>query len=620
MNLLKPSPNLLVNRLCCQISQITKALPGRTDNAIKNRFNAACRNHSLLIAAATAAGSAPREISLYEALHIHDTKTPAAEKPANTSKISNVHATSADHADVMRRGESVYVLPSGTANPKFSPLGTRSYSPPNGINVSSKYQRVDLGSQQQQQYLQHQKQQQMFQQEQFLQLHMVRMQQQQQQQQQINLQHMQQQQRTMQQFTASFHVPSSGTPYYPRPASNSSVQQSSAEYRQVGLTNNADFDMPITPELFDRIALSNIPRNDPIPRTTHPIIQTEPVRQQEYIGAARVLTGSSSDGMGVGSIISSDDVIAVSYEDSDDATAANRSNFNDGPVVSTINNAGQFIDFDESIFDDWMSDDTEMDFIEIEESKKPSVYDYLPSGCIPSRPGICSNDDTPRNSNTSAYAQNTNGICCGFSTAHSFEGNKQHHYPGQQQYVMPQVQVNIHPSVPLGKPKSTGFGSSIRALGSRLCGPGHVDSSFQQVGTVYDSKVYNGPPVMKQEGYRIPTSSVLNGGLTSMYGQNALREQYAKSRAKLDNNTGSGMSAGSTYSLSQSQGYREGNKNAFTPHYGGQPSTSSPNSAASSYTNPAHCFANLHSNNIPPEESSMRSYADKNRPQSIGHC
>jgi hypothetical protein len=619
--------------------QITKALPGRTDNAIKNRFNAACRNHALLMASNAAAGVPPRDITLYEALHMHDAKSPSNDKQGLPSK--NPYENGADQLHVMQQ-DAYYTSSGNTAF--YSPLGPRSFSP-SGFNESSKYQRVDMTPQQiqQQHFLQYQQQQQqLYQQQQEQQLHLAQMQQHQLQQHQMQLQHQMQQQQLHQlsnrSRSFSIQTPSSNPTQIPRPLSlNSTIQHiSTFDFRHVNVREDTDMDMAITPELFDRIALSSIPM--PVALAHHTTVKVNAVQALEYSDAPSSADSSrsvhsqpqfNSQNGGNNTFQNIYNNTSISPNNTGAGIAAgsnnNNNNNNNNNGYSLNSSSGSFIDFDESIFEDWVSDDTEMDFIDATVPSKPTVYDFLSSGCAPSQ-GFCSGGAAAGSGQFSqqdgAYAQNTNAMCCGFPTAYA--GDQE---PQSRQTVVGQQMIHgqMQPphQVPLTKSKPSVFGSSIRALGNRICGPGQVDSSYQHQDTVYDAKVYSSSQVMiKQDGCRPPTG--MGAGLTSSYGQTALREQYAASRSKLDNRNGMGPGgAYPTQGFHQDGNGRSGYNSYFVGNSGVQMNANAAiNSSAPSplYSNPSYIYMNNSSDNIPPAESVMQSYTDRERSQSIGHC
>ena len=651
--------------------QITKALPGRTDNAIKNRFNAACRNHALLMTSNATAGMPVRDITLYEALHMHDAKSSSIDKQCVPAKNSDENGSEQSHA--MQR--DAYCSSSGNMA-YYSPLGARSCSP-SSFSESSKYQRVDMTAQQiqQQHFLQYQQQQhQLYQHQQEQQLHLAQMQQHQLQQHQMQLQHQMQQQQLQQlsnlQRVVSMQTPSTNATQIPRPLSlNSSIQHiSTFDFRQVNLRDEADMDMAITPELFDRIALSHIPM--PVALAHHTTTVTvNAVQTVEYNNAPSSadssrsansscqLNGQNGGNNGYGNVYnntsssqyntgtgiacgSNNNNNSNNYNNNNNNSNNNNGNNNNSNNNSNNNNnngnngyslnsnSGSFIDFDESIFEDWVSDDTEMDFIDASVPPKPTVYDFLSSGCAPSQ-GFCSGGGTAGSgqfspNQNSVYAQNTNTMCCGFPTAYTGEHTEQQSRQPAVGQQMIHAQMQAPHQAPLSKPKPSVFGSSIRALGNRICGPGHVDSSYQQQDTIYDAKAYSSSQVMiKQEGCRPLTG--MGAGLTSSYGQTALREQYAASRIKLENR--SGMSPGGAYptqGFHQDGNGRSGYNSYFVGNSGVQMNANTAfNSNApspSSYSNPSYIYMNNPSDNIPPAESVMQSYTDRERSQSMGHC
>ena len=567
------------HNISCHI-QITKALPGRTDNAIKNRFNAACRNHALLVAAAVTAGSPGIEISLYDALHMHDTKCPTSDKiPPMTSDTPLPELT----ADRPLPPHQIETCQSMLNIPFYSPLGTRSLSP-SQFHESSKHQRVDINAQHhlsQQQYMQHQlfKQQQLWQQQQQQQLQDQNLQQReehwQQEEKHLEQKHQfQELQRSQMALDRQRAVSMQIYPYItsfdqmPRTTSLSRIPSSHQAPQYEKRTVNGDTDMAITPELFDRIALSNISRPIPAVLTYNTAIKSE------SSSAADIILGRKS---------SQSNLITTQKKDHNngngshvyETAVAPRSNVVDtvGPnfhedYVYNVNNAPSvnndnrtIIDFDESIFEDWVSEDTELDFIDPCEDNNPSLYNILSSGCASSQAFY--SGATAANSSSdysmhqdNACVQNTNTICCGYPTNQS-DNNRYHQQKQQskQPSMLQQVAQSQHSPRSNGtqKIKPLGFGHSIRALKGKFCGTGNVDSSFQpSENYIYDTKSYPiiRQVVTKQEVYR-NTSSAGSSVLISKYGQNALREQYANSK-KHDINR-SGMTAGTSYSLCTNQ-------------------------------------------------------------------
>lgn len=490
-----------------------------------------------------------------------------------------------------------------------------------------------------------QQQQQLYQQQQEQQLHLAQMQQHQ-----LQLQHQMQQQQ-LQQFTnrqraVSMQTPHSGLSQTPRPLSmnNSIRQNSSHDFRQARLSDETDMDMAITPELFDRIALSNISMPIPVAHAHHTTVTVNAVQAQEYSNAptSAVPSRSNQTSPHHNSQNGGNIVFGNFYQNSSSspnntgpANAAgssavspnnNNININQSTGYGLNSNSGSFIDFDESIFEDWVSDDTEMDFIDTTVPSKPTVCDFLLSGCASSQ-GFCSGSNTNGTGQyyshqSSTYAQNTNGMCCGFPTAFSGDHTDQQSRQPAVGQQMVHGQSQVPQQITLNKSKPSGFGSSIRALGNRICGPGQVDSSYQHLDTAYDSKVYPGSQAMiKQEGGRTPT--VMGPGLTSSYGQTALREQYAASRSKLDNRNG--VSTGGAY---PTQGFvqdghvRSGYNSYFVgPAIVQMNTTINLNTAPPSpYTNPGYVYVNDSSDKTPAAESVMQSYTDTERSQSLGHC
>ena len=164
---------------------------------------------------------------------------------------------------------------------------------------------------------------------------------------------------------------------------------------------------------------------------------------------------------------------------------------NNGVYSPTGSNSGGFIDFDESIFEDWVSDDTEMDFIE--GSDEPIVktsYDYVKEGCNASL-NFCSGSTsmtTTRASlyeysahhRSSMYEQTTSSLCCGFPTGYSSEILEGRRHLTQQA-------IQIQPLACNQQMKSAGFTGAVRSIGGRICGPGLLDSSYQPLENVYSA-------------------------------------------------------------------------------------------------------------------------------------
>ena len=340
--------------------------------------------------------------------------------------------------------------------------------------------------------------------------------------------------------------------------------------------------MQITPELFDRIALSNIPasRSNPAFALNYKtsikseILSGVDISQRRNLSLSSLIANQSNDynkgkamyvneATAVHNNNSSSIVgqsIASSFQDNYFLNVNNGSSLNDNN-----NNRAPFIDFDESIFEDWISDDTELDFIEPIESynKQPSIYDMISNGCASSQ-AFCTGGASMNNSLSdypihqgNTYVQNTTNICCGYPSGNTDSSSMfypQKQLPSKQPFMfqqVPQLQHNHHATNKPQKMKPLGFASSIRALKGRFCGTGHIDSSFKPstVDYIYDSKTYLGgqQSVLKDDVYRTQGSFAGSSVLISKYGQNALREQYANSRNH------SGMTAGTSYSVSTSQ-------------------------------------------------------------------
>lgn len=346
-------------------------------------------------------------------------------------------------------------------------------------------------------------------------------------------------------------------------------------------TVQGDTDMQITPELFDRIALSNIPQPNPASslnfKTTikTEILSGADISQRRNLSLSNLIASQSNDHNKGKAMYVNEAAVVHNINSSSIVGQSIGSNFqdnyfqnvNNGPSLNdnnNNNNKAQFIDFDESIFEDWISDDTELDFIEpIENSNRPpSIYDMISNGCASSQAfctGASMNNgpsDYPIHQGNT-YVQNTTNICCGYpSVTHTDSSSifyQQKQLPLKQPFLfqqVPHLQHNHHATSKPQKIKPLGFGSSIRALKGRFCGSGHIDSSFKpSVDYIYDSKTYLGgqQSVMKDDMYRTQSSFAGSSVLISKYGQNALREQYANSRNH------SNMTAGTSYSVSTSQ-------------------------------------------------------------------
>jgi hypothetical protein len=564
----------------CHI-QITKALPGRTDNAIKNRFNAACRNHALLVAAAVTAGSPGIEISLFDALHMHDAKCPTSDKILPMTSDTPLPELTADRP---LPPHQIQTCQSRLNIPFHSPLGTRSLSP-SQFHESSKHQRVDINAQHQlsqQQYMQHQlfKQQQQWQQQQQQQLQDQNLQQQeehwQQEEKHLEQKHQfQELQRSQMALGRQRAVSMQIYPYItsfdqtPRTTSLSRIPSSHHAPQYEERTVNGDVDMVITPELFDRIALSNIPRPNPAVLTYNTAIKSESSSAADIIlsrksSQANLITTQKDDhnnrnGSHVyeTAVAPRSNIVGTMGSNSHEDYMYNVNN------ATSVNNNRTIIDFDESIFEDWVSEDTELDFIDPGEDDNPSLYNILSSGCASSQ-AFCSGAAAAANSSSdysmrqdNACVQNTNTICCGYPTNQS-DNNR--YYQQKQQSKQPsmlqQVAQSQHSPQSNGtqKTKPLGFGHSIRALKGKFCGTGNVDNSFNPSDNYsYDTKSnpIERQVVTKQDAYRTTSSSAGSSVLISKYGQNALREQYANSK-KHDINR-SGMTADTSYSLGTNQ-------------------------------------------------------------------
>lgn len=355
----------------------------------------------------------------------------------------------------------------------------------------------------------------------------------------------------------------------PRTTSLSRLTSSHHAPKNEKRTVNGDVDMVITPELFDRIALSNIPRPIPAVHTYNSAIKSE-----SSTAADIILSRKSSQS----------NLITTQKKDHDkgngysvnETAAAPRSNFvgtmgsnvhedyvynvNNAPSVN--NDSRTIIDFDESIFEDWISEDTELDFIDPCEDNNPSLHNVLSSGCASSQ-AFCTGAAAANSSSDcsmhqdNSCVQNTNTICCGYPTNQS--DNSRYHQQKQQSKqpsTLQQVARSQHSPRSNGtqKIKPLGFGHSIRALKGKFCGTGNVDNSFRSSENyIYDTNSYpiGRQVVTKQEVYGNASSSAGSSVLISKYGQNALREQYANSK-KHDINR-SGMTAGTSYSLCTNQ-------------------------------------------------------------------
>ena len=347
--------------------------------------------------------------------------------------------------------------------------------------------------------------------------------------------------------------------------------------------------MQITPELFDRIALSNIPasRSNPASSLNYKnaikseILSGVDLSQRRNSPLSSLIANQSNDyNRGKAMYVNEATLVHNSNNNNNISSIVGQSigsnfqdnyflNVNNSPSLNDNNNSNNrapFIDFDESIFEDWISDDTELDFIEPIESynKPPSIYDMISNGCASSQAfftgGASMNNglsDYPIHQGNT-YVQNTTNICCGYPSGNTDSGNMfypQTQLPLKQPFVfqqVPHLQHNHHATNKPQKIKPLGFASSIRALKGRFCGTGHIDSSFKPstVDYIYDSKTYLGgqQSVMKNDDmYRTQGSFAGSSVLISKYGQNALREQYANSRNH------SGMTAGTTYSVCTSQ-------------------------------------------------------------------
>ena len=431
----------------------------------------------------------------------------------------------------------------------YSPLGPRCYSPSEAYEAN-KYQRIDIKSefgQQQQQHLSVQQQQQLqllHLQQQRQQLH-LQQQLQQQQYQQYQLQQERQQlhliQQQQQQLLQCHQVPSPPiASAIPRPPINISThhQTPNYDYRHDILSSSSrDNDFTITPGLFDRIAFAHSPRALPVAQTSSiqkyndRIVLMQPSNQVTQLDTRQ---NTNINHQNENNIYNSNvthinnvniHVNAMNNNTNNYGDFANVNNDNNGNNNNycsnnsnnnnSINNSnnhsatssvsGGFIDFDESIFEDWMSEETEMDFIEgSEESAYKSSYDFLSkgcsstSGCGPSA-SFCTgntgqnachpsvNDCTSfQRSSSHTHTQSTNPVCCGFSTGcthHSIESRRPNMIT---QNIQPQPQLNNQLS------KAVGFSGAVRSLGGRFCGPNHIDNSYQALEYNNDAKIFPG--------------------------------------------------------------------------------------------------------------------------------
>ena len=513
----------------------------------------------MLLAATAASGGAVRDISLYDALHMHDIKPlplPMSSLPtSSTDRLSQSQRSSiSDSTYPIQQINEYHSSSSSGTCVNYSPLGPRCYSPSESYEMN-KYQRVEIkaeGDQQvqqaklvQQHHLSIQQQQQL----QLLQLQQQRSQLQQQQQhhqqqqqqlaqqyqqfQQYQIQQERQQllllqQQQAQQLQCQSLAPAPIACAIPRSSINTSShpQISNFDYRQDNIGSaSRDSDLAISPGLFDRIAFGSSPRVLPIAQTSsmqkynERIVVTQPLNQMPAADARPTTNANQHHDTNVynTNVTNINNVnIHINCMSNSNSTNGN-ADFNNNSTNSTYNHnrsarssiSGGFIDFDESIFEDWMSDETEMDFIEgSEEPTYKSPYDFLSNGCdnlpgcgpaanfclgntlqnatYPSSPDRSS---YPRNA---TYVQNTNSNFCGFSTGHSNDGMESRRTMQVGQNVQGQGQVGNNQLV-----KNNGFSGAVRSLGGRFCGPSHIDTSYQPLENFNypihnDSKVFPG--------------------------------------------------------------------------------------------------------------------------------
>ena len=265
------------------------------------------------MAANAASGAAVKDITLFDALHMHDSKVVPVDKLGQPIKPLNAQAPIPESPYALLQYNGYVTATPGTAVADYSNLGARSLSP-SDFNESSKYQRVDIKrelqpqdiiQQQQQQHqtlLQQQQQLQLLQQRQQLNQH-IHQQQLQQQQLQQTQQYQQYQQyqvqqehqiQLMQQQLQAQSLPVSQMrrqqsypplavatvkPTLVPPKTSFSVP--SLDFRSVRLGSiGPDGEPPLTPGLFDRVALAGFGLTSALSRAS-PVALNVPMTQTQ---------------------------------------------------------------------------------------------------------------------------------------------------------------------------------------------------------------------------------------------------------------------------------------------------------------------------------------------------
>ena len=467
---------------------------------------------------------------------MHDIKPLPVPLPASsTDVLSQSQRTSfSDSPYPIQQVNEFHSSSSSGTCVNYSPLGPRCYSPSESYEVN-KYQRIEIKAEReeegqqpplaQQHHLSIQQQQQL----QLLQLQQQRSQLQQQQQhhqqqqQQLSQQYQQfqqyqiqqerqqllfLQQQQQQQLQCQSLAPAPIACAIPRSSVNASShpQVSNFDYRQDNIGSaSRDSDLAISPGLFDRIAFRSSPRVLPIAQTSSMqkyneriVVTQQPSNHMPFAdGRPNINMNQHNDTNVYNTNVTNINNVNIQINCMNNNANGN-TDFNNNSNNSTYNHStrssisGGFIDFDESIFEDWMSDETEMDFIEgSEEPMYKSTYDFLSNGCdnLPGC-GPAANfclGNTLQNSNypsspdrstyprNATYLQDTNSNFCGFSTGHANDG--------MDMRRPMQIGQNIQSQAPVNNQliKNNGFSGAVRSLGGRFCGPSHIDTSYQSL-------------------------------------------------------------------------------------------------------------------------------------------
>lgn len=386
----------------------------------------------------------------------------------------------------------------------------------------------------------------------------------------------------------------------------SRFQIPSLDFRNVSLsTNNLDGEPPLTPGLFDRVALAGLRLPKPATVTLAPataiILNDVTIKTEAYqplplqplplnlISSQDTNRSNESTKQFVnnntnGSVYANNvNMYSGDNNMNNDEVANNNTNTGHG---GGNNNSSAFIDFDESIFEDWISDDTEMDFIDsTDDPCYKSSYDYLMKGCAATTAGFCASSraptrpyeyDTRRNG---IYEQNTNSSCCGFPLGYSSEILEARRPSLTQQAVQTQPQANQH------QMKSAGFTNAVRSLGGRICGPALIDSSYLPLDGAYssngnpDCRIYPGQLQQRQDRSYSPMA-----GMAEMS-----NDQASYFRNSLD-------TVGTTSTGSRSSGYSQNfgsevqPRNTINSYFASSPSGHSSNTPSTPYMNPIYRF------------------------------